>query len=198
MVLLKNKVLSCYIDKKMSAADIAHSFKCSEQMVNYWLKKYNIPKRSISDAMYLKHNPKGDPFKIKKPATMKEAELFGLGVGLYWGEGTKSNKTSVRLGNTDPYLVKHFILFLDKICGIKRKKLKFGLQVFSDMRPNQARSFWQRAINAHRDQFQKVIVTPARSIGTYRQKTRHGVLTIYYNNKKLRDILCSFIDELKK
>ena len=124
--------------------------------------------------------------------------LFGLGVGLYWGEGTKSNKHCVRLGNTDPRLIKAFIRFLIRIGGIKKDKLRFGLQVFSDMSPKQALEFWQREIDMPRGQFfPKVVVTPARSLGTYRNKTKHGVLTIYYGNKKLRDILCQMIEDVK-
>jgi len=33
-------------------------------------------------------------------------------------------------------------------------------------------------------------------MGTYKRKIKHGVLTIYYNNKKLRDILCKEIKNL--
>ena len=119
-------------------------------------------------------------------------------MGLYWGEGTKSNKLCVRLGNTDPALIKRFVEFLIKVCGITQEKLRFGLQVFSDMSPKRALEFWQKELDMPRRQFfPKVVVTPARSLGTYRNKTQHGVLTIYYGNKKLRDILCQMIEDVK-
>jgi len=192
----KKKLVDYYIVKKLSVAAIARKLGCSENKINYWFKKYAIPKRSISDAVYLKANPSGDPFTIKKPRTINEAILYGLGIGLYWGEGTKSNKHSVRLGNTDPMLVGKFIEFLEDIYSIKRSRLKFGLQIFSDMPPEEALKFWVSRLRVSRKQFQKIIVTPARSIGTYRHKTKHGVLTVYFNNKKLRDILCGVIDKI--
>ena len=75
------------------------------------MNKYGIKRRSISDAIYEKHNPNGDPFSIKEVTTIEEAKLYGLGVGVYWGEGNKANKHSVRLGNTDPDLILRFVDF---------------------------------------------------------------------------------------
>jgi hypothetical protein len=195
-VIDKQKLEHLYLQKKYSAKKIASLLKCSENQVNYWLGKYNFPKRSISDAIYYKKNPKGDPFKFVKPININQAILYGLGVGLYWGEGNKKNKNSVRLGNTDPKVILKFIEFLDKICNINRTKLRFGLQLFSDMKASDALNYWQKHLKARKDQFLKVIVTPSRGVGTYRSKTQYGVLTVYFHNKKLRDLLCGFIENL--
>jgi len=62
--------------------------------VCYWLQQWDIPKRSVSEALYVKHNPGGDPFSERNLDT-GDLFLFGLGLGLYWGEGTKSNKYAV-------------------------------------------------------------------------------------------------------
>ena len=156
---------------------------------------HGIPSRSISEAIYLKSNPKGDPFKIKKLNNKEDFFIMGLGLGLYWGERTKSNKNSIRLGNTDPALILKFIKFMDVVYGVKKDKLKFGLQIFNDIVPQEALSFWVKILGVGRDRFQKVVVTPSRGFGTYRKKVKYGVITIYYHNKKLRDILCG---ELKK
>src|SRR3989344_1703110 len=122
-----------YSVKKYSVSEIAGVFKCSENRINYWIRKFKIQKRSLADAMYAKCNPDGDPFLVKEPKTLDEAKLLGLGLGLYWGEGNKRNKNSIRLGNTDPGIIKNFLRFLINIFGIKVEKLRFGLQIFSDM-----------------------------------------------------------------
>lgn len=198
MPLSKEALEKLYIQEKRSVLDIAQRFRCSEHKVNYWLRKFAIPKRSISEAVYLHHNPLGDPFLVRQPETLQDAILFGLGAGLYWGEGTKSNKLCVRLGNTDPALIRRFIEFLIKTCGVKREKLRFGLQIFSDISPAQALAFWEKELNMPKESFfQKVIITPSRNAGTYRNKIKHGVLTVYYCNKKLRDILCQMIENMK-
>ena len=62
--------------------------------------------------MYIRYNPKGDPFAFKLPKNGADWKLFGLGIGLYWGEGNKRNKNSIRLGNVDPRLIRAYMLFL--------------------------------------------------------------------------------------
>lgn len=197
MSMLSKEILDeLYINKKLSSSMIASRLKCSENKVNYWLEKYAIPKRSISDAMYIKYNPKGDPFVIKEPKTIDEAILYGLGIGLYWGEGNKKNKNSIRLGNTDPQLVKKFIEFLEKSFNVKRSKLKFWIQIFSDISPKKSLKFWQKELNVLPSQFGKVTVTQSRGVGTYKNKMKYGVLTVYFNNTKLRDIMCKLIKDI--
>jgi len=194
-VIAKHDLEKMYIKEHKSMQDIAREFKCSLNKVKYWMDIYGIQPRSISEAIYLKNNPKGDPFKINKLTSKNDLILMGLGLGLYWGEGTKSNKNSIRLGNTDPALILNFIKFMDRVYGIRKNKLKFGLQIFNDIIPQEALSFWTDTLGVGYDKFQKVVVTPSRGAGTYRKKVKFGVITIYYHNKKLRDILCG---ELKK
>lgn len=187
-----------YLHDKKSVHDIAKEFRCSDGKINYWLEKHSIQKRSISEAIYTKHNPDGDPFSLKTPQTGKDFFLFGLGLGLYWGEGTKKSLGQVRLGNTDPYLVRSFILFLRKAYVIDDTRLHFGLQIFSDMDQSKEERFWQDFLKVSPKKFFKTINTRSGSVGTYREKSKHGVLTVYFNNKKLRDILVGEIEKMKK
>jgi hypothetical protein len=64
------------------------------------------------------------------------------------------------------------------------------------MSPAQALQFWCRSLHVFPKQFSKIVVTPARGQGTYGRKIKHGVLTIYYHNRKLRDILCAEIEKI--
>ncbi|MBT9169132.1 MAG: hypothetical protein DDT19_02484 [Syntrophomonadaceae bacterium] len=187
-----------YIRDKKSVHEIAKSFHCSDGKINYWLEKYLIPKRSISDAIYTKHNPNGDPFSSRNTQTNNDSFLFGLGLGLYWGEGTKKNLRTIRLGNTDPHLIRAFLIFLRKIYDIDDSKLRFALQIFTDMDQKKEEKFWRDFLNIDASQFYKTINTRSGSIGTYRAKSEHGVLTLYFGNKKLRDILIGEIEKLKE
>lgn len=147
----------------------------------------------MGDAMYLWHNPGGDPFKYRDPRTLEEHKLLGLGIGLYWGEGTKSNKNAIRLGNTDSELISMFMKFLVVLFGIKKQDLRFGLQIFTDIDEKQALKHWTNALKVDKKQFQKPIVTKSGSIGNYRKKSQYGVVTVHYNNKKARDKLMSLL-----
>ena len=194
VMIAKEKLVKLYISKGKSMQEIATMFGCSVNKIQYWMVKHNISTRSIAEAVYLKNNPDGDPFQFQEPRTLNTAKLFGLGLGLYWGEGTKANKCSVRLGNTDHGLLAVFIRFLEEIFCVDRRDLKFGLQIFSDMAEKESLDFWTKTLRIKKSQFYRVTITPYRSIGTYRQKTRYGVVTVYYHNKKLRDNLVELIE----
>ncbi len=193
----KSLLVQLYVNEKKSVFEIARRERCSQGKINYWLSKYRIAKRSISEAIYTRHNPLGDPFDVKPVNDEKTAFLFGLGIGLYWGEGTKRSVSQVRLGNTDPYLINMFVLFLERAYGVNRKKLKFALQIFTDMDVRRELKFWQEFLDVSSKQFYKTVVTQSGRIGTYREKSKHGVLTVYFNNKKLRDVLVGEIEKMR-
>lgn len=188
--------LSSLYNEGASMSDIARKHSCSLSNIAYWFRVYDIPRRSRSDALYLKHNPTGDPFSKKSVRGAEQSFLFGLGLGLYWGEGNKRNKTALRLGNTDPAMIRVFIKFLKRIYQIDEKKLGFGLQIFSDTDPNAAIKFWSEELNISPKKFGKVIVTPSRGPGTYTHKSPNGVLTVYFCNKKLRNLVAKEIEIL--
>ena len=67
-ILSKQDLESAYIGG-LSMAEIAQREHVSLNTVAYWMKKYNIPRRTWSEATYVKSNPDGDPYKIKQLIT---------------------------------------------------------------------------------------------------------------------------------
>ena len=194
--LTEKKLRDLYLINKKSVADIAKIFECSERGINYWFQKYNIPKRTISEAVYIKCNPEGDPFNVKNKLSKEEKELRSLGLGLYWGEGDKSpNNTSVRLGNTDPFLLKKFREFLRKIYNVKEEKIKYGLILFNDVKEITAINFWKNHLGIKRKQLGKITIVPPQGKGTYKRKSEYGVLIIIFSNKKLKE---QILNDIKK
>lgn len=184
-----------YVNGCKSMKEIAGELKCSSHKIAYWMEKYKILRRKLNEAMYVKCNPHGDPFAFTPPRTREEAKLFGIGLGLYWGEGTKASLDSIRLGSTNPKIIGTFVKFLQTFFNINKNDLKFGLQVFSDASPDRAMDFWIENLKIKREQFYKVTVTRSGSTGTYRNKSRYGVIIVYYHNKKARALLGSLLPE---
>lgn len=185
-----------YLREGKSFQEIADALACSVNCVQYWMRRHGIPSRTRSEALYVKCNPSGDPFAIKSDLNRRDLLLMGLGMGLWWGEGNKRQKKSVRLGNTDPELIQVYIAFLTEICGVKKERLHFGLQVFSDMDPAKVKRWWLRHLRVRPSQFlPKTVVTPARGIGNYREKTKYGVLTVYCYNVKLRSVMDRLLEQ---
>ena len=88
---------------------------------------------------------------------------------------------------------KTFMKFMIRFFGVKKEDFRFGLQIFTDMDTEKALQFWIKKLKVKRNQFGKVIVTISGSIGTYRKKTEHGVVTLHYNNTKVRALLGSLM-----
>ncbi|MBT3835441.1 hypothetical protein HOF56_04330 [Candidatus Peribacteria bacterium] len=192
--MISSKILkNLYQGNGKSMKEISDHLDCSVHKVQYWMNEHKIKRRSISDAIYLQNHPNGDPFKFVPPKTKEDHYLFGLGLGLYWGEGTKSCKYAIRLGNTDPDLIIKFMEFLIRFFDVKKSDFKFGLQIFTDLDVNKVLNFWTKKLDVHHNQFGKPIITISGSIGTYRKKSEHGVVTVHYNNVKLRKLFDKFL-----
>ena len=190
----KDILLKYYIKEKKSISEIAKLLSKSETGINYWIKKHNIKKRTIGEAIYLKNNPNGDPFNIKVPDSLYLSELKGLGIGLYWGEGSKKNRNSIKICNSDPALIKKFIEFLVKILGVNKNLLKFSLQIYDDVDPENTKKYWINYLKIKPEQFyNKITVTKSEKLGTYKKKNKLGVLNVYYHNTKLRNILIEML-----
>ena len=182
----------------MSMAEISKFLDINIRQVDYWMKRYNIKSRSISEAIYQKHNKSGDPFKIAKFASNKnifknKIFLFGLGLGLYWGEGSKRHIHSVRLSNSDPTLVKKFIDFLVEIYGIDKNRLRFQLQTYDDLDSKKLILFWTKYLSVKSTQFYKTTILVRRGAGTYRERMKNAVIIVYFNNMKLKNLISSQI-----
>lgn len=63
MFVIKRSLLEkLYVRDGQSMQEIANILNCSVHKVAYWMNQHNINRRSISDAVYMKLNPDGDPF----------------------------------------------------------------------------------------------------------------------------------------
>jgi len=178
-------------------AQISALLGCSENKINYWLAKYGIAKRTISEAIYGQKNPAGDPFVYSESKSIEDGILFGLGIGLYWGEGSKKGTGGVKLANSDPRLIQKFIEFLQKCFSIDKNKIRFSLHLFNDISSKRALDYWIEKLRVKKSQFYKIVVSPPRGTGTYRHKSEYGVILLQFNNIKLKRILCTMIEKIE-
>lgn len=198
MDILKSDLEKLYLSGK-SMPKIAKELNCSPNKVVYWMKKYNINRRSRSDATYLSINPNGNPFNLKNINNLSKRDMFlyGLNVGLYWGEGEKTTKHAIRVTNSDPYVILRFRYFLLKICKLEPTKIRYYLICFNDIDQNIAKTYWANLLKISPDKFGKIVVIPKQGKGTYKTKSKFGVCTIYAGNMKLKAWILSEIDKLR-
>ena len=178
-----------------SATEIGKDLGVPWRKVIYLMDKHGIERRSRSEAIYCKHNPNGDPFKIKIKLTTEEESLKALALGLYWGEGSRYNPISIRLTNSDPSLLRVFIKFLQSICGVNLQKIRLWLTVHTDTPIKKAEQYWSNQLNIPLSQFSKTVVINHRGNGTYKKKSLYGTATVCVHNMKLRQIMQKWLDE---
>lgn len=190
----KKELVKLYSSGK-SMSEISSILKCSIYKVVYWMDKYQIKRRSSSEALYIKLNPGGDPFKIKENLTNEEIFLYGLGIGIYWGEGEKASGNAVRVANSDPFVIKVFIKFLREICQLKEYKIKFSIICFNDSNPEECLKYWIKKLKTSRKKFGKIVQIPKQGKGTYKRKSLNGVCTLTVCNVKLRSWIIEQIEK---
>ena len=192
--MLEIKKIKSLYKKGKSAAEIGKDLGISWRRVIYLMEKYGIKRRSPSEAIYCKHNPNGDPFKIKKQLSLEQERLKALALGLYWGEGSKYNPISIRLANSDPVLLKMFIKFLKDICGVNLQKIRLWVTIHDDTSIEKAEQFWSGQLNIPYSQFSKTIIIAHRGNGTYKNKSLYGTATVCVHNMKLRQIIQEWLE----
>ncbi|KND47050.1 MAG: hypothetical protein AB199_01295 [Parcubacteria bacterium C7867-004] len=85
--------------------------------------------------------------------------LFFTGLGLYWGEGTKTETSSVGVSNTDPRVMRLMVQWFTECLGVKRSR--FMPRVFiSDTHRDREETItrhWMETLGLPRTQFRKTV-----------------------------------------
>lgn len=89
---------------------------------------------------------------------LSERELFLLGVGLYWAEGSKDKPYARREGvifvNSDPGMIQVFLAWLD-LLRIERERLRFTVMIHENADIASAEQYWADLIGADRARLTK-------------------------------------------
>lgn len=194
--MINKNVLKGLYDSGKSMKDISKTLGCSEHKITYWMQKFDINRRTRSEATYLKANPNGDPFTIRTNLTKNENTLLYLSLGIYWGEGTKAGKHVVRVSNTDPKMLVIFRKFLLEICQVNPSKIKYNIVCFNDTIPETASAYWGNKLEISSSKFGKITQIPSQGKGTYKNKSKYGVCSVSVSNIKLKAWIMEQINSL--
>ena len=96
--------------------------------------------------------------EIRKVATkdigkISQRDLFIFGVGLYLGEGCKTN-SQVRMINSDPRVIQTTIAWF-RMLGVEKNQFKLRLHLYPDSNIKQSLQFWSHTTSIPVSQFQK-------------------------------------------
>ncbi len=120
-----------------------------------------------------------------------KSPLFLAGLMLYWGEGDKNPKGSVvRLGNSDPALVKTFYIFLRDCLNVDEDKIHFWLLLYPDLIESVHKKFWSVALGAPQASFKKSIFIKGKHPT---KRMAYGVGTVYVSSRALKERMLKWI-----
>ena len=186
-----------YTEDKLSAMQISELTHLSTSKVVRILEKNKIQRRSMSEAITQLNITKFHkiPFQLKETLSRVENDLKITGIMLYWGEGAKTG-CGMKFANSDPYMIRVFLLFLRRICGVDEKRIKMMIHFYPDQKIKFLKSFWSSATGIGLESFYRPHALVGKK-GTYKNKSIYGTATIHYSDKKLLTLILRWIEEYK-
>lgn len=130
----------------------------------------NLRKTRIGEAKKIASKELGD---------LSKRDLMFLGIGLYIGEGGKSDKGFVQFSNSDPKVIKLMVKWFTEILGLNVSNLYFRLHLYPDNKVQEALKFWAHTTGSSIDQFGKPYIDIRLKKATKnRRKLPYGTLHI--------------------
>lgn len=145
-------------DQGYSYAMIAEALGVAKGTMSYWLHdRPFIPnseaieriKRGRKRSSAIRRNKRLVDTKKTVSAAILEIgvlsprDLWMLGIGLYVGEGAKTNEI-VRICNSDPAVIKTVIRWLEEICGVSKSSIAITLHLYPDNNEAASIDYWQK------------------------------------------------------
>jgi hypothetical protein len=125
--------------------------------------------------------------------TLKYNPLFIGGIMLYWGEGDKASRGTVRFTNSDPKMITYYVHFLRHACGIPIERIKANVLIYPDHEEKVTKAFWARSSGIPWENFTKSV----RIEGRHKvRKLRWGVCNVTVSNTYFKVKMLEWLNQL--
>ena len=189
----------------MSYSQIRKILGVSKSTLSYWLRDYPLSKeriRELRDCNQKRIEKFRETMQRKKERRLKEIydvqkklilplstrDYFIAGLFLYWGEGSKSKSCTLSLSNTDPSILKFFIVWLINILKVPKEKIRVQLYLYSDMDIKKEIQFWSNILDIPKNQFNKPYIKESTSQNiNHESKFKHGTCSVRVGNARLQE-----------
>ena len=188
----------------LSYSQIKSEMGLNKSTLSGWLRKYPLSDEQIKKLRDLNpqriercRNTKANKVKNRLEnvyskvsadiSVFSNRDLFIAGLFLYWGEGSKSERSTTALSNTDPAMLRFFLKWL-RLFNINDDKLHITLQLYSDMDINKEIKFWAEQLKLPKNLFKKPYIKTSTLSGlTYKRGFGHGTCNIRIFNRDLAE-----------
>lgn len=126
-----------------------------------------------------------DVYDIEKKVILplSKRDLFIAGLFLYWGEGGKTQESTLALSNTNPGMIRFFMHWVRNYCEVPEEKIRVKLHLYKDMNFDKEAIFWEKQTGITKARFMKPYIKDSnKSAITYKNGFGHGTCNIYIGN----------------
>ena len=187
-----NRVNDLYWKEGLNTREVARELDISIWALYGFMEKNNIRRRSQSETSFKLHGDK-PRFILKDDLDAKDEKLKIAGIMLYWAEGARGGNT-VDFANSDPQMIRLFLKFLRRICGVKEERLRVYLYVYAKSSVDAAKEYWHNVTGIPMLQFTKPYVREGNQ-NLSNRKLPHGTVHIRYNDTRLLQTIGGWIKE---
>lgn len=181
---------------------ISKELGLAKSTLSHWLKEIpftpnkqviqRIREAKLKSAQF-RHNQRMTNIKIMKETAEKELgklskrDLWFLGIGLYWGEGSKLYET-IRIINSDSDIIKMSMRWFREICNLENKNFSPSVHAYPDTNIEKTVQYWSNITKIPKNQFKKTQIDRRKNKSNKKKnKLPYGTLHIQINscgNKK--------------
>lgn len=181
--------------KGFSYSQIKEKIVVSKSTLSKWLQDFPLSKsriKELRDFSPRRIESYRNTMKLKRDVWMLEGykkaskdlgklskrEILIAGFFLYWGEGGKRADYEVSISNTDPAVIKFFILWLKTLeCDISR--LRGKLHLYENMSEAKEIKYWSKELNLPVKSFRKSYIKASNRKDNYEHKFYHGTFNVH-------------------
>ena len=177
-----------YYEGKLSTLEIAEKLRVSPWVVIKFMRRMNLPRRTLAETNRIVFERSPVTFRIKQSLSVVDDKLRIAGIMIYWSEGARLNPitraATVDLANSNPRMVRLFLKFLRRICGIDENRLRVLLYCYADQDQEALKRYWSQITEINLKQFSKPYVRKD-FLPEKKGKMKYGLVHIRYCDKKL-------------
>lgn len=132
---------------------------------------------------------------------LSRRDLFLIGIALYWGEGSQSEKNKsacvLKFVNSNPYMIALFLRFVREILKIDDGKIRSNIRLHPNIEKEKVIRFWQKITKLPHDRFRLTYqISSASKLRRPFNSLPHGTIDIRVNSRRLFYRMKGYIDGL--
>lgn len=201
---LRRKAREYRRERNLTIDEIAERLAVSRTTVYYWVKDMPPRKREQTEAQKRGTLANQQHCKALRDAAYDEGinlfddladdPTFRDFVSMYIGEGSKRDRGTVSLCNSDPAVLVLATVWMRRLSA---RKLDFRLQYHRDQDPQELIAFWSSHLNEDPSLFKIFRKSNSNQLTGRIWRSKHGVLTVSTNDTYFRAKLQAWMDRIR-